>query len=65
MAEEATVQPVRGRARLRSSTTILLVGNIEPTIAWYKGFIKILCVPKSVLALGKVFCKNASDQSSY
>jgi hypothetical protein len=40
MAEEATVQPVRGRARLRSSTTILLVGNIEPTIAWYKGFIK-------------------------
>lgn len=24
------------RARLRNSTTVLLVGNIEPTMAWYK-----------------------------
>jgi hypothetical protein len=25
-----------GRAKLRSSTTVFLVGNIEPTMEWYK-----------------------------
>ncbi len=25
-----------GRAKLRNSTTVFLVGNIEPTMAWYK-----------------------------
>ena len=25
-----------GRARLRNSTTVLLVGNIEPTMEWYQ-----------------------------
>jgi hypothetical protein len=25
-----------GRARLRNSTTVFLVGNIEPTMEWYK-----------------------------
>jgi hypothetical protein len=25
-----------GRAKLRNSTTVLLVGNIEPTMEWYK-----------------------------
>ena len=25
-----------GRARLRNSTTVFLVGNIEPTMQWYK-----------------------------
>src|SRR4051794_35813179 len=25
-----------GRAQLRNSTTVLLVGNIEPTMEWYK-----------------------------
>ena len=25
-----------GRAKLRTSTTVLLVGNIEPTMEWYK-----------------------------
>jgi len=25
-----------GRAKLRDSTTVLLVGNIEPTMEWYK-----------------------------
>jgi hypothetical protein len=24
------------RAKLRNSTTVLLVGNIEPTMEWYK-----------------------------
>ena len=33
-AEQAT-QAV-GRAKLRHSTTVLLVGNIEPTMEWYK-----------------------------
>jgi hypothetical protein len=30
-----------GRARLRNSTTVFLVGNIEPTMEWYKrlGFV--------------------------
>ena len=27
---------VAGRAKLRNSTTVLLVGNIEPTMEWYK-----------------------------
>ena len=27
---------VVGRAKLRNSTTVLLVGNIEPTMEWYK-----------------------------
>jgi hypothetical protein len=26
-----------GRARLRNSTTVFLVGNIEPAMEWYKG----------------------------
>jgi len=26
----------RGRAKLRNSTTVFLVGNIEPTMEWYK-----------------------------
>lgn len=25
-----------GRAKLRNSTTAFLVGNIEPTLAWYQ-----------------------------
>lgn len=25
-----------GRAKLRNSTTVFLVGNIEPTMEWYK-----------------------------
>jgi hypothetical protein len=37
MAKEAIVQSARGCARLRKSTTVLLVGNIEPTMAWFKG----------------------------
>jgi catechol 2,3-dioxygenase-like lactoylglutathione lyase family enzyme len=35
----ANVQPgvqADGRAKLRDSTTVFLVGNIEPTIEWYK-----------------------------
>ena len=32
---ERATQPV-GRAKLRSSTTVFLVGNIEPTMNWYK-----------------------------
>ena len=27
---------VAGRAKLRNSTTVFLVGNIEPTMEWYK-----------------------------
>ena len=27
---------VMGRAKLRNSTTVLLVGNIEPSMEWYK-----------------------------
>jgi len=30
------VTQVSGRARLRTSTTVFLVGNIEPTMDWYK-----------------------------
>jgi hypothetical protein len=37
MAEETTAHLLAGRARLRKSTTVLLVGNIELTMAWYKG----------------------------
>jgi hypothetical protein len=33
-AEQAT--QATGRARLRNSTTVFLVGNIEPTMEWYK-----------------------------
>jgi len=33
-AEQST--PATGRARLRNSTTVFLVGNIEPTMEWYK-----------------------------
>ena len=32
---EKGVQAV-GRAKLRNSTTVFLVGNIEPTTEWYK-----------------------------
>ena len=32
---EQSVQAVR-RAKLRNSTTVFLVGNIEPTMEWYK-----------------------------
>jgi hypothetical protein len=28
--------PVASRAKLRNSTTVFLVGNIEPTMEWYK-----------------------------
>lgn len=37
--EESSKTP--GRAKLRNSTTVFLVGNIEPTIEWYKrlGFV--------------------------
>jgi hypothetical protein len=28
--------PTGSRAKLRKSTTVFLVGNIEPTMAWYK-----------------------------
>jgi len=33
-AEQAT--SATGRARLRNSTTVFLVGNIEPAMEWYK-----------------------------
>src|SRR5215472_9926148 len=33
-AEQGT--PSTGRAKLRNSTTVFLVGNIEPTMEWYK-----------------------------
>jgi hypothetical protein len=32
---EQSEQPA-GRAKLRNSTTVFLVGNIEPTMEWYK-----------------------------
>src|ERR1051326_1326728 len=32
---EQAVQKIR-RAKLRNSTTVFLVGNIEPTMEWYK-----------------------------
>ena len=28
--------PAAGRAKLRNSTTVFLVGNIEPTMEWYR-----------------------------
>lgn len=33
---EQSVQAAAGRAKLRNSTTVFLVGNIEPTMEWYK-----------------------------
>ena len=36
MANQGQAEKAAGRARLRNSTTVLLVGNIEPTMEWYK-----------------------------
>lgn len=36
MANAEQVAPGAGVARLQKSTTVLLVGNIEPTMEWYK-----------------------------
>ena len=36
MANSGQAEKAAGRGRLRNSTTVLLVGNIEPTMAWYK-----------------------------
>ena len=36
MANAEQGAPAAGRAKLRNSTTVLLVGNIEPTMEWYK-----------------------------
>jgi hypothetical protein len=36
MANAEQARPATGRARLRNSTTVLLVGNIEPAMEWYK-----------------------------
>jgi len=36
MAKAAQGAETAGRAKLRNSTTVLLVGNIEPTMEWYK-----------------------------
>jgi hypothetical protein len=36
MADAQSKAPPAGRARLRNSTSVLLVGNIEPTMGWYK-----------------------------
>jgi hypothetical protein len=35
MADEQDV-PANSRAKLRNSTTVFLVGNIEPTMEWYR-----------------------------
>lgn len=36
MANTGQNAPAPGRAKLRNSTTVLLVGNIERTMEWYK-----------------------------
>ena len=36
MANAEQGAPAAGRAKLRNSTTVFLVGNIEPTMEWYK-----------------------------
>ena len=36
MANAEQAAQTTGRARLRNSTTVFLVGNIEPTMEWYK-----------------------------
>jgi hypothetical protein len=36
VAQEESKARGAGRARLRNSTSVLLVGNIEPTMQWYK-----------------------------
>lgn len=36
MASAEQRKPATGRARLRNSTTVFLVGNIEATMEWYK-----------------------------
>jgi len=36
MATRQQGAQVAGRAKLRKSTTVFLVGNIEPTMEWYK-----------------------------
>ena len=33
---EQSRAPETRRAKLRNSTTVFLVGNIEPTMEWYK-----------------------------
>ena len=35
MANQGQAERAAGRAKLRNSTTVLLVGNIEPTMEWY------------------------------
>jgi hypothetical protein len=36
MANAEKGEQAAGRAKLRNSTTVFLVGNIEPTMEWYK-----------------------------
>src|SRR5215467_8322191 len=36
MAKAQQAAPAAARARLRNSTTVFLVGNIEPAMKWYK-----------------------------
>lgn len=36
MANRGQAEKAEVRAKLRNSTTVFLVGNIEPTMAWYK-----------------------------
>jgi hypothetical protein len=36
MADAVQGAQARGSAKLRNSTTVFLVGNIEPTMEWYK-----------------------------
>jgi hypothetical protein len=36
MSNEGNAGQARVRAKLRNSTTVFLVGNIEPTMEWYK-----------------------------
>ena len=36
MPDAQTQPPPTAHAKLRNSTTVLLVGNIEPTMEWYK-----------------------------
>lgn len=36
MPDAAPASPATRRAKLRNSTTVFLVGNIEPTMEWYK-----------------------------
>lgn len=36
MTQSEQAGAAAGRAKLRNSTTVFLVGNVEPTIEWYK-----------------------------